>query len=483
MLKRSLLPILLVATFASLPALAQDDSATVTTKSQRISADQITAKMQVSALNAGLPLSWCGTPSSTDLSVNATANADPKFKFYYVRASDQPDRFSEVADVIQNGVATIHSYLLTQSASARTVALDLGTACGPLYVDITNIVLPGTRDSYLDQSGQIDIEETIDRFDSMANLIPGPPRHHIFMLDQFDPPGYIEGGGVMSLDDSPSSGNANNRPGLVGYVALPEGPSTQPVVAAFPQTLLHEMTHTMGAVQPSAPNSTSAGHCIDGKDVMCYDDLSPEGLYYSDAVCPGGGDLELAGFAYDCNRDDYFNPAPAAGSHLATHWNVFNSKYLIKCVAADPYCTSVPKSDPLPTNPAARNAANSLYSYTKGKRRKKVGTVTATGAREVGTSFVRNSVAMSKLRLPKKSKWKVTICFRESGTHSICESKTRKTGSSGYLTMPRIYVTTDIGPASAYGSVSVKPLTKKYKSQRYEIRTSKTPIKYALDFE
>ena len=38
----------------------------------------------------------------------------------------------------------------------------------------------------------------------------------------------------------------------------------------------HELTHTMGAVQPTAPHKTDKGHCWDGQDDMCYADGSKQ---------------------------------------------------------------------------------------------------------------------------------------------------------------------------------------------------------------
>ena len=94
-----------------------------------------------------------------------------------------------------------------------------------------------------------------------------------------------------------------------------------------PVFMLHEYTHTMGAVQPSAPHATKKEdtpyqhHCTDspfigrgGTDIMCKSD--GEGEVFGNA-CPG-----LYPFHFDCNNDDYFNPKPELGSYLATHWNL-----------------------------------------------------------------------------------------------------------------------------------------------------------------
>lgn len=84
----------------------------------------------------------------------------------------------------------------------------------------------------------------------------------------------------------------------------------------------HEVMHTMGAVQDSAPHSSLAGHCSDGDDIMCYDDEGPPGL---DSICPAEFPR-----AFDCNKNDYFNPSAPAGSYLATHWNTANNVFLAK---------------------------------------------------------------------------------------------------------------------------------------------------------
>ena len=68
---------------------------------------------------------------------------------------------------------------------------------------------------------------------------------------------------------------------------------------------------------------------------------------------------------YDCGRDDYFNPAPAAGSYLATHWNTYDSAFLAPCGEVAPACgggaavgagAARPRRPPR-RSPAARAAA------------------------------------------------------------------------------------------------------------------------------
>ncbi|MDX6228166.1 MAG: hypothetical protein QOI76_1556 [Frankiales bacterium] len=88
----------------------------------------------------------------------------------------------------------------------------------------------------------------------------------------------------------------------------------------------HEITHTMGAVQPVSPHHTDEGHCWDGKDAMCYDDGSKQ---KQKLICKKPDDFRLL----DCNGDDYFSLSPKRGSYLATHWNSADSAFLIRSKA------------------------------------------------------------------------------------------------------------------------------------------------------
>jgi len=82
----------------------------------------------------------------------------------------------------------------------------------------------------------------------------------------------------------------------------------------------HELMHTLGAVQGTAPHATSRGHCYDQSDVMCYDDGSGNPMQ---SICPGRV------WYYDCNNDDYFSTNPPAGNYLASHWNTATSRYVM----------------------------------------------------------------------------------------------------------------------------------------------------------
>ncbi|HYF47070.1 MAG TPA: S-layer homology domain-containing protein, partial [Acidimicrobiales bacterium] len=92
----------------------------------------------------------------------------------------------------------------------------------------------------------------------------------------------------------------------------------------------HELMHTFGGVQPTAPHATSSlYHCWDEWDRMCYDDDGNEPLRF---VCPAGNDLR-----FDCGNDDYFFASPACreGGYLRTHWNTADSVALERISALE----------------------------------------------------------------------------------------------------------------------------------------------------
>jgi len=78
-------------------------------------------------------------------------------------------------------------------------------------------------------------------------------------------------------------------------------------------TTLHELFHTMGAVQANAPYA-GGSHCYDRLDVMCYPT--------SDEPCSAANGFRTpVTFPIDCNSNTYFDAAPDGG-YLASNWNV-----------------------------------------------------------------------------------------------------------------------------------------------------------------
>ena len=153
----------------------------------------------------------------------------------------------------------------------------------------------------------------------------------------FGEPFHDCGLGSVEYDPRPGADNVNN--GGQGF-AMVWSNCWEGLVTA------HELTHTLGAVQPTAPHKTDNGHCWDGFDDMCYNDGSKQ---KQRVVCKGPDDYRRL----DCNGDDYFSLSPKKGSYLASHWNSANSQFLIQ---------SRPK--PLPTQPGIPTVTASVVDPT-----------------------------------------------------------------------------------------------------------------------
>ncbi|MFL5799529.1 MAG: IPT/TIG domain-containing protein [Actinomycetota bacterium] len=100
----------------------------------------------------------------------------------------------------------------------------------------------------------------------------------------------------------------------------------------------HELTHALGAVQANSPHHTSAGHCTDEWEAMCYVDAGSTHLQFT---CP----IQHSAFL-DCGHNDYFSTNPPANSYLATHWNTAKNSFLVANVA--PGNDALSRATPLP---------------------------------------------------------------------------------------------------------------------------------------
>ncbi len=133
-------------------------------------------------------------------------------------------------------------------------------------------------------------------------------------------PAGCQGVGELYDDDRASSTNIHNH-GDFNTLVVTGCADALFDPFAMGEVSIHELFHSMGAVQVSSPNHTPGHHCTDESDVMCYND---DGRHHMRKVCPATVPELL-----DCNDNDYFNTGPKAGTYLATHWdtarNVFQA--------------------------------------------------------------------------------------------------------------------------------------------------------------
>lgn len=132
--------------------------------------------------------------------------------------------------------------------------------------------------------------------------------------------------GTITRDDAASNNKADRT---TGYARVDE-PCWDAGDEGYHSVAAHELLHTLGAVQESAPHATRGGHCTDEHDLMCYDDGTGGTIKTvcqdSSSSTKGAGDANDR--LLDCGGDDYFHPAPKSGSYLATRWNTARSARL-----------------------------------------------------------------------------------------------------------------------------------------------------------
>lgn len=225
----------------------------------------------------------------------------------YARASDQADRYSTYLSSIQQWAGGVDNNIqtsATQTGGTRHLRFVQDTNCNPL---VRNVVLSTTGDDNFSNTTSELKAQGYNRSD----------RKYLVFVDA----NIYCGIAGLYIDDQPGSTNANNSGPL--YARIDNG--CWAIGAAA-----HELTHTLGAVQPSAPHKTPYTHCWDEYDVMCYKDGadSPSIQY----LCSNQANDELL----DCNHDDYFHTNPPTGNYLATHWNLANSQFLVSANSTTP---------------------------------------------------------------------------------------------------------------------------------------------------
>jgi hypothetical protein len=273
---------------------------------------QLGARADAAAEAAGEVSAFQGAaPGAPPCVGNGTSGK--RLEAIYAHRDVDASRYATVAPMIQTWAAAADG-VFDQSAGttggSRHLRWRHGADC-----------LPIVREVAISTAAAEDFEQMI--FDLYYLGFNRTDRRYVVWVDY----AWYCGIAMTELDEQPGQTNLNNGVpaaglGLMARIDLPCWG------VAAPNQLIeaHEITHTLGAVQPNAPNSSSTsttwyGHCIDEYDTMCYADGTPKSLVYR---CASVYERLL-----DCNNDDYFSPRPGAGSYLATNWNTANSSFLV----------------------------------------------------------------------------------------------------------------------------------------------------------
>lgn len=274
------------------------------------------------AVADAIPSTYCGPahpPSVDDVSV--PQNPGPYIHLVYARASDQPDRFQQFADLMQRVAKDNIAAVEAASGQRKALHFDWDNSSGSTCLDISSAWLDKPLSYYTSVDPTTRIQRIMSR--PFWHTI-GYPNDVIVWADNFAAPGDPASSGQLPLDDQPGPGNAANNPDRtprLGFLWGAGDPQTffqAPGVGEDPDrqaalAQLRVILRLLGAAQSSAPHATAGATVSEAGDVLADDN-------------PVASDC--AANVIDCHGDDYFNPAPADGSYLATHWNVYNSPML-----------------------------------------------------------------------------------------------------------------------------------------------------------
>ena len=223
----------------------------------------------------------------------------PRVKVLYARASDTSSRYSDVLPLLRQYAAdaddAIHASA-GQRGEGRRVRYVTNSSCEVAVSSVT-----------LSRSGDDSFSNMRDEL--RAKGYNSPNRKYLVFMDASV---GICGLGEVYKDERPGGDENMNNRGFAMFARVD--------TACWPYAATHELLHTLGGVQDGAPNTTAYQHCRDERDVLCYVDAPSTSVF---VACSSALDTQV-----DCNHNDYFNPNPASGNYLATHWNTADSRYL-----------------------------------------------------------------------------------------------------------------------------------------------------------
>jgi hypothetical protein len=227
----------------------------------------------------------------------------------YVHATDVPDNYQASRENVGKGAADVDRIFHESSAETqgvRAVRFVHDSSCNLSILDVA--LAPADL-----VSGNLTLTEN-----ALAALgFNAANRKYLIFVDYAAVAANDVNCGIGDLfkwDDQPGPANASNSGPNYARVGPDCWNGTNSAAA-------HELMHTLGAVQNSAPNWNGVGHCLDDQDRMCYDQ-GVAGFVFNPVACLNHERQ------YDCGHGDYFSTNPAAGSYLDTHWNTANSDFL-----------------------------------------------------------------------------------------------------------------------------------------------------------
>lgn len=266
-----------------------------------------------------------------------------RMEVLYGHPQGSADRLADVADDLRAALRRANQVLAEDAVASGGPVADFKVACTDGDIRISSFTGPagGSAAYTAEYAGIVNAARA-------AGFTAGETDYLIF----WDASSTVCGVGNLYGDTSLSPQNDNMV--QTGYGVVYDG-------CWFGRTPMHENGHNQGAVQDLAPNWDGSGHCLEGRDVMCYP--GENGVL-------GTATLGLVRqcadrIHYDCGFDTYFDAAPEAGEWLASNWNIGHpvNRYLAfggnltgepaPAPSASPSSTSAPSPSPSPSASAS----------------------------------------------------------------------------------------------------------------------------------
>ena len=243
---------------------------------------------------------WMAITAPTSLLCIGDGVSGQRVQVMYVRTADQPDEYTNVVGKIRAmtaAVDAIYEASAKETNGHRRIRFVTTPDC---QLDVLNIELPEkTTDTWVATVDALRLQGYVD-----------PKRKYLLFVES----DVYCGISTIRGDTQPGLSNTNNQQS--GYARVDR-------TCWNAMTAAHELTHTLGGVQNSAPHSTGAWHCTDENDIMCYSDANGTAVMTVSCAEPKHA------YLLDCDHDDYFSTNPSPDNYLYDHWNVANSGFLL----------------------------------------------------------------------------------------------------------------------------------------------------------
>lgn len=205
----------------------------------------------------------------------------------YAHLRGQRDRLGAHRSTIEATVERSNELFARSGRASGGPELDLRVRCGASgQVAVSSVVVPSRNFG--------DIKAAV----AAAGYDHAHEKYLIFGDFRAEDPRYA-GIADLFLDERRVETNLNNgRRAMYGLV-FGEEHFTGP-------TAIHELAHTMGAVQRGAPHADGLGHCSVGEDALCYPTTT----------------TRCTTLVLDCGNDTYLSTATRTGQYLHAHWNL-----------------------------------------------------------------------------------------------------------------------------------------------------------------